>query len=803
MHTHQSSPIRVAGRAPAIAVTVVLLVLASLVWVSRADAADGSQYSKGAYGEIPTHRFGSFDSTWYDNGLFDGSGGESAPTPGKFLFPVGFAVDASDTSVPDDTAIYVLDRVSDVSEATAESGTRWRLQKLTDTGAPVALTEFFLPKSGAEVCSSRLSTVEPVGLAVSGGSVYTVIAGNVGEECNTATYAEEIVAWSTTPASGQLVRGGGTEDTLSSPVTAGSTHYSVPRVVSTAEDLESPTLYEVRGLTAVGSNTLALLGDTNDRFTSPSGAAAPALAIEVSTTTGGETASWSSASNGLAVEAGDSISTNVNSGKVDLLLNEAGGNKSTGWTLVELSPSLASPTVLEAPDKEPANAYQAPVNALFRSGEAPAGPHGVWLANGLFAASTTASPSPYWQPQDGIRLTAPLGDGTLSSSSGPSTVYDTLGKAASGACDLTAGGTASSLADLVLAAGQNGSVWALNVGKDNGTTHVGRVVTELAPSAGNPCAAPPSGTTFSLTDESAAPSTPHLASAGPLTVSVGARVQFSTAPFEYPILSGGATFPAAVFAFEWDPIGGAPGDAGYTLLNQNPPGAGNVWPPGTTSQFATTEEHLYTTPGTYTVKLKAIGELGEYDTSGTVIVQAAAPPTAAFTLPGSIQAGQVVSLDASGSQATGSAHIANYHWEFGDGGEDDTQSPAETHVFAAPGLYTVTLSVRDSGNQVGTVTHQITITAPSTVGGGGGGTTGGGSSGGSTGGGSTPGGSSPSGGGAPSTGGSKPKPKQSPAAATKKKLAAALKQCKKKPASKRKACEKQARAKFSGKSKKK
>ncbi|HJZ37358.1 MAG TPA: PKD domain-containing protein, partial [Solirubrobacterales bacterium] len=729
MHTHQSSPTRGVAARPALLTSLILLVLTSLlVCVANAHAAAGSQYPQGQYGEVPSARFGGFDSTWYDGGAYDGGASETAPTPGKFLNPVGFAVDTDDPSVSDGTAIYVLDRVSAVSDASPAGGTRWRLQKLSDTGSVVALTEFFLPTAGPLTCSPFRSNTEPVGLTVSGGNVYTVIAGVVGEDCLATSYAEEVVGWSTTPSGGKLVGAPGTPDGLSSPVTAGGTTYSVPSVVSTASDLASTEIFAPRGLTADGADSLVLLGDATNRGVTGEPTNAPALAVKVSLANGAETASWSSSSlSSLPTELGDTITTDP-AGNIDIWLTAA-EETAEGGAMVQLSPSLTSPKLLESQAQQTGNVYQA-LDSQTAGLVPPAGPHAVWLSNGLVAANPAPAALSYWSSRQGIRLISPLQDGTLAGPTALDTVYDTLGKSASGACDVAAGGTTATgtLGDIVLAPGKDGSVWMLNVGTEPGATTSGRIVAELAPGAADPCLTPPSGTTFSLTDLSAASPTPHAASAGPLTVSVGSKVRFGTEQFEYPFTYRSVDPPAAVYAFEWDPVGGSAGDPGYTLVDQNAPGTSTVWPLGTGGTPPTTDEFLYTTPGTYTVEMKAFGDLGEYDATGTVIVEASSPPAAAFTLPGSAQANQTVSFDASGSVAHAGARITNYHWSFGDGQEDDNAAASETHAYAAAGTYTVTLTVADDNNQQSTaVTHQITVTAASSGGGGGTGTGGGGS----------------------------------------------------------------------------
>jgi PKD repeat protein len=795
MHTHQSSPIGGVGVRSALFSSLILFVVTSLlmVCVPSAQAADGSQYALGQYGEVPTAHFGGFDSTWYDNGAFDGSGTESAPAAGKFLYPVGFTVDTSDASAPDGTAVYVLDRISANSETVGVGGTRWRLQKLSDAGALLGVTEFSLPKTGPNPCDEFY---EPVGLAVTGGNVYTVIDGSIGE-CFGVDSAHEVVGWSTTPAAGVLVPAGGTPDSLSAPVTVGTTTYQVPSVVSDDGDLTATPIYQVHGLTADGAGALAILGSSVNPFEA-SVPGAPALVARVSTSTGAETATWSSDSlSGFEGFYPDSISTEPAGGDLDVLL---GTEASSNPSLIRLAPDLTSPQVLESEAQEPSDPDQAPFfvapSALLPS----AGSHGTLLSNGLFASTVSTDHTPIWNSQDGIRLTSPLGDGSLSAPGELGTVYDTLARtgAAGSACDLSAGQTAGSLADLVLAAGESGSVWALNVVKEREPAN-GRVVTELSPDGSAKCLAPPAGTTFSLTDESSATPTPQLASAGPITVSVGSKVRFSTAPFQYPTTISAGAGVAGAFAFEWDPLETATSDPGYTLVQQDHAGGTGLWPLGTTPDLATAEEYTYTTPGTYTVKMKALGELGEYDATGKVIVETSSPPTAAFTLPGSAEANQTVEFNTSGSVAHAGARITNYHWTFGDGQEDDNPAASETHAYAAPGTYTVTLTVTDDNNQQSTaVTHQITVTAAST------GTGTGTGGGGSTGGGGTTTTTPPPSGGGSTGGGAKPTPKPKPAPSKTQKLATALKQCKRKsPGKKRKACEKQAKAKYAPKKSKK
>jgi PKD repeat protein len=105
-------------------------------------------------------------------------------------------------------------------------------------------------------------------------------------------------------------------------------------------------------------------------------------------------------------------------------------------------------------------------------------------------------------------------------------------------------------------------------------------------------------------------------------------------------------------------------------------------------------EHTYTAPGAYVARLTVRDREGrEHSAERRILVHAVTPPspgplTAAFTF--QPQRGPVpltVAFDASGS----TGQIAEYRWEFGDGGT--ATGKAVTHTYYEPKEYTVRLTV--------------------------------------------------------------------------------------------------------------
>ncbi len=124
-------------------------------------------------------------------------------------------------------------------------------------------------------------------------------------------------------------------------------------------------------------------------------------------------------------------------------------------------------------------------------------------------------------------------------------------------------------------------------------------------------------------------------------------------------------------------------------------------------------QHQFTTIGVQTVRLTVGGPGGtSHSTSLSFVVNAPAPPVASFTVaPSSPTAGASATFNAAASTVGVGATITNYSWIFGDGGTaSGANALAVSHIYAAAGNYTVTLTITDSLGRTATVTQSVTVT---------------------------------------------------------------------------------------------
>ena len=85
------------------------------------------------------------------------------------------------------------------------------------------------------------------------------------------------------------------------------------------------------------------------------------------------------------------------------------------------------------------------------------------------------------------------------------------------------------------------------------------------------------------------------------------------------------------------------------------------------------------------------------------------PPSASFTWGAT---GLTASFDGTGSSDPDGS-VSSYAWSFGDGTTGSGSTPS--HTYAAPGTYSVQLTVTDNQGAVGSTTRQVTVSAPGVI----------------------------------------------------------------------------------------
>jgi len=729
------------------------------------------------YGEVS--RFGGFDAT--------------GSTPGKFVLPVGFAVDPSDPSTADHNAVYVLDRTySKVSKGEL----RYRLQKLSSKGEVLGSVTLPLEKY---TDTEEFSDAHPlISLAVDSAKkrVYALVEGTVDAGGgNFVPIAQRLIAWSTEPNAGkELVRAPGyPEDTL--------TKASLVAGEGALEPSTEPSkvLYAPEGLAIASNHDVAIEAQQGVA----SGAAGGPTVLQRVATEGEHSgqldgtwvANSTIAPNGE--QAGGIFTTSEGFG-IDLY-QELGAISRLATVNTNLtSASLLAPdtTAGKNPDQAPSIDNSSTPNRNHNNGgQTGASDLGVYTAaspttqvsggafNGLYVAR-------YGQGAAGVSLPRPdiqaevapwdvggkidefweQGDSTtkgvakmgLRLFEADGHIVTTIGGAPQGEpCSLDT-------AALSVAAGADGALFALTQPNEENEDNDDEVV-EFAPGGSGACPVPAGQIEVDGTEvKSAGGVTPTV------TVDQKAPVSFDASSLD---LAG-----ETPYAFEWNFTGETTGpNAGYTLTSKME-GAEYKWP-------TPLAKMTYERAGTYQASVRVTGDYGTVVTVPvTVRVITSEPAIAEFAVPTAATAGQAVSFDASASKATPGSAIEDYHWEFGDGSEQDTHSPQVSHEYASAGQYMVKLRITDEVGETATVEHLVEVRAatvvppppppPPAAGGGG----------------VSPG----SGGGAPPA-----KAAGTPKLTSQERLALALKACRKGAKKKHRAsCEKQAKKRYGAKTRK-
>jgi PKD repeat protein len=134
---------------------------------------------------------------------------------------------------------------------------------------------------------------------------------------------------------------------------------------------------------------------------------------------------------------------------------------------------------------------------------------------------------------------------------------------------------------------------------------------------------------------------------------------------------------------------------------------------GTTGTGQSTS-HAYASTGQFTVLLTVTDDAGRTATAAQTVTVGTGNPTADFTFnPSAPRSGQLVTFDASATQAATGRTIVSYSWSFGDGGSGSGQTVQHAFILppgsTAAQTFNVLLTVTDSAGRTNSITKAITV----------------------------------------------------------------------------------------------
>ncbi len=127
------------------------------------------------------------------------------------------------------------------------------------------------------------------------------------------------------------------------------------------------------------------------------------------------------------------------------------------------------------------------------------------------------------------------------------------------------------------------------------------------------------------------------------------------------------------------------------------------------SATGVTASNRYDFEGTYVVTLTVEDDEGQVGTATAQVSVSSTGPTAEFVFsPAGPTPGQPVFFDGRASEAGPGRDITQYRWSFGDGSLT-VQGPRTNHRFAAAGVYTVQLTIRNDAGEEASVSQDVTV----------------------------------------------------------------------------------------------
>jgi PKD domain len=729
---------RIARSWRAFAAPAVLMIALLAISTSEAVATE-------SYGEVT--RFGGAVKEF-------AAGAVPPQDEGKFVVPVGFAVEPQNPTSGEKNAVYVLDRTL---SNTAAGELDYRLQKISSVTGQVlgstVIEEKYTDKTS-------FSDVHPlIGLAVDPASkrVYTIECSMVkGTASAYIPVVGKLVAWSTEPEPGTKTLGPADallkEDTLvHASEVAGESAFKVGG--SLAEVLYAPAGLAVEssanGDVAIEAQAGDATGEGNTviQLVEPDGTLGKHW-IEAESASNGK--QW--AGNGLfagaaAEEFGVDLYTETSAEAPNLATVTVGAGTATEIETAPtrgededqaLSITLTAPLSKDQP--EGARSFDEVVAAgtpivrltggtstVYAALYAHPGTEGVrrrdFQAHGIWEVLENEEPE---QPFDswtfgskeqteglgniGVRLFEVNGT--------KPTIVDTIGGGAPNSGAATSGSLPGSCnidyQAASLAAGAEGAVFVLTQPRGESDAEV----IEFAPGGQHACP----GVREGSVEVKEGANWVELQKGGEpepsLTVDEGVPVTLSAMSLDQVETNRTWNYTAFTMmwpsVYEWTPFGfewNLEG-TGYTIANSIK-GPEYEWP------SPEVVEYTYAKAGIYHAAVRIYGDYGTMESPFLVHVLGKTPPEAKFTCKEvgaatqfTVKVGKPLSCDASGSKETPGTEIEYYKWEFGDGSKAATETVAKTtHTFSKSGKYPIRLEIHDkAGTPAGaSVEHEVTV----------------------------------------------------------------------------------------------
>ena len=180
---------------------------------------------------------------------------------------------------------------------------------------------------------------------------------------------------------------------------------------------------------------------------------------------------------------------------------------------------------------------------------------------------------------------------------------------------------------------------------------------------------------------------------GPYTITWGQGITLNASGSYDPDQAGGD----AIQGYAWD----LNGDGAADITDASPTHT-VTW-----AQLVSLLSGTISIEHTYPISLLVVDSFGATGSAITSVMVANTPPVAAFSFaPTAPTTADTVNFTDSSTDLEGA--IASWAWNFGDSGTSTSQNPS--HLYAAPGTYTVTLTVTDAHGATGVMTHEVAVT---------------------------------------------------------------------------------------------